>query len=313
VGIQYKYNPFNSGKLDAVQDLTETIAFDDLSDMPGGAISVGAITASGTIKNSNSAQGSSALLTAFNGIASGFFSSRVTGGGALDSFEIKLNNSTMINIVDPETGDSYIQFREDSRFSEDIFMTANKLLYGENNNAGGHMRLSSTSHATKGNIYIGSAETNYYDEANDAWQLGAASITTTGIAGASSLDLGVTGATTGVLRMDGATSGVVTIQPAATAGTYTLTLPATDGDASQYLQTDGDGALSWATVDLSGYVPYSNATGAVDLNAQNLTNVGTLGAGAITGTSLDAGSGAITTTGTVNNDEGYRRGILMGV
>jgi hypothetical protein len=49
--------------------------------------------------------------------------------------------------------------------------------------------------------------------------------------------------------------------------------------------------------DLSGYVPYTGASGAVNLNGQNLSNVGTLGAGAITGTSLGLGTGNITTSG----------------
>jgi hypothetical protein len=43
----------------------------------------------------------------------------------------------------------------------------------------------------------------------------------------------------------GSTSGTVTLQPAAEAGTYTLTLPTNDGDASQVLTTNGSGVLSW--------------------------------------------------------------------
>ena len=91
-------------------------------------------------------------------------------------------------------------------------------------------------------------------------------ITTTGIAGASSLDLGVTGATTGVLRMDGSTSGTVTIQPANSAGTYTLTLPTDDGDPDEFLQTNGSGVLTWAagggiTFGTDNQIPYCNATG----------------------------------------------------
>jgi len=50
-----------------------------------------------------------------------------------------------------------------------------------------------------------------------------------------------------ILSFHGASSGVVTIQPAADAGTYTLTLPTTDGDADQFLQTNGSGVLTWAT------------------------------------------------------------------
>jgi hypothetical protein len=51
----------------------------------------------------------------------------------------------------------------------------------------------------------------------------------------------------GKLKFNGSTSGTVTIQPAAAAGTYTLTLPTSDGDNGQVLQTNGSGVLSWAT------------------------------------------------------------------
>ena len=52
------------------------------------------------------------------------------------------------------------------------------------------------------------------------------------------------------LRLNGSTDGSVTLQaPADTAPTgtdITLTLPTTDGAANEFLQTDGDGALTWA-------------------------------------------------------------------
>jgi hypothetical protein len=62
------------------------------------------------------------------------------------------------------------------------------------------------------------------------------------------LGLGIPGGTTGCLRIAGGSSGVITITTAAAAGTYTLTLPTCNGGASQVLQTDGCGVLSWATV-----------------------------------------------------------------
>jgi hypothetical protein len=46
------------------------------------------------------------------------------------------------------------------------------------------------------------------------------------------------------------------------AATYTLTLPANDGDASQYLQTDGSGTLSWATVS-GASAPLTLASGTI--------------------------------------------------
>lgn len=63
---------------------------------------------------------------------------------------------------------------------------------------------------------------------------------------ATAFALGVAGTTLGVLTLAGNTSGVVTIQPAAAAGTYTLTLPVNDGGANEFLQTNGSGVLTWA-------------------------------------------------------------------
>lgn len=57
--------------------------------------------------------------------------------------------------------------------------------------------------------------------------------------------LGTAGATLGVLKMAGNTSGVVTIQSAAAAGTWTWTIPVDDGEANQFLLTNGSGVTSW--------------------------------------------------------------------
>ena len=43
--------------------------------------------------------------------------------------------------------------------------------------------------------------------------------------------------------------------PGTLGANYTLTLPGNDGDAGQYLQTDGAGALSWASVSTPAAVP----------------------------------------------------------
>ena len=53
------------------------------------------------------------------------------------------------------------------------------------------------------------------------------------------------------IRLYGATSGYSEIIAAAGSASTTFTLPANGGSASQYLQTDGSGALSWQTVSTS--------------------------------------------------------------
>lgn len=78
------------------------------------------------------------------------------------------------------------------------------------------------------------------------------------------LELGVVGASSGNMRLNGSTSGTIGIQPAAAAGTYTLTLPTTDGAASEFLQTDGSGVLTWAAAS-GGGTPGGN-TETIQLN-----------------------------------------------
>jgi hypothetical protein len=82
----------------------------------------------------------------------------------------------------------------------------------------------------------------------------------------------------GSLKFTGGTSGTVTIQPAATAGTYALTLPTDDGASGHALLTDGSGVLSWGAVGgtpggSTTQVQYNNA-GAF-AGASGITTTGT--------------------------------------
>jgi len=70
--------------------------------------------------------------------------------------------------------------------------------------------------------------------------------------------------TVGSIDLNGITSGTVTLKVADVAGTYTLTLPTNDGNANQFLQTNGNGVLTWADITVSG-----GASTALD----NLVNV----------------------------------------
>ena len=69
--------------------------------------------------------------------------------------------------------------------------------------------------------------------------------------------LALGGTNTGVMSFAGSSSGKVTVQAANAAGTYTLTLPTSDGDAGQFLKTDGSGVLSW---DAAGGTPGGSDT-----------------------------------------------------
>lgn len=59
------------------------------------------------------------------------------------------------------------------------------------------------------------------------------------------------------LLLDGASSGTVTVGVAATAGTWTMTLPSTAGSNGQALTTDGSGTLSWTGVTSPTNLIYS--------------------------------------------------------
>ena len=52
----------------------------------------------------------------------------------------------------------------------------------------------------------------------------------------------------GAIEMDGSTSGTLTLQPAATTASHTLTLPAAQGSADTFLKNNGSGGLTWAAV-----------------------------------------------------------------
>lgn len=82
-----------------------------------------------------------------------------------------------------------------------------------------------------------------------------------------------------LILWDGDETNSITIKsPDSVAANYTLTLPANDGDSSQYLQTDGSGNLSWQSVTASaagssGQLQY-NSTGNF-AGAAGLTTDGT--------------------------------------
>jgi hypothetical protein len=74
---------------------------------------------------------------------------------------------------------------------------------------------------------------------------------------------GLAGTLTGTLKFNGATSGTVTVQSAAAAGTWTLTLPTTDGDANEFLQTNGSGVTTWAAIAVYTDEEAQDAVGAM--------------------------------------------------
>jgi hypothetical protein len=110
--------------------------------------------------------------------------------------------------------------------------------------------ITDTSTPTGSNILVGDGLGGFSTTSSSFINLN----TTTGFIGIGTtnplelLSLGLTGTTKGVLSFAGNTSGKIIIQPASDAGTFTLTLPTSDGEPNQVLSTDGSGVLSWVTV-----------------------------------------------------------------
>ena len=78
--------------------------------------------------------------------------------------------------------------------------------------------------------------------------------------------IGNNASTGGTLKLNEGTSNgthfAAIKSPNSLAASYTLTLPSNDGDANQFLQTDGNGALSWA--DVSSTITLAADSGAND-------------------------------------------------
>jgi hypothetical protein len=100
------------------------------------------------------------------------------------------------------------------------------------------------------------------------------------------------------LNCENNSHGVTIRGPAhAAAATYTLTLPVNDGDADQFLQTDGSGVTSWQTVDTTGAssntVVLNNATTTDGFTIAANRNVAMLGPLTVnSGQTITVGSGS---------------------
>jgi hypothetical protein len=121
------------------------------------------------------------------------------------------------------------------------------------------------------------------------------------------INIGVAAADTGSIALIGASSGVVTVTVSAAAGSWTLTLPTTDGDANQFLMTNGSGVTSWSGV------PVGSITGLGTGVATALAvNVGSAGAPVINGGALGTPSSGTLTNCTGLPASGIAAGVLGG-
>ena len=106
---------------------------------------------------------------------------------------------------------------------------------------------------------------------------------------------GSTGVASVATQLVGSTSGTVTIQGAANAGTWTMTVPTTAGTSGYVLQTDGSGVTSWAALTGGGNVSSSGTPTASQIAVW--TNANTIqGVTNLPVTNLNSGTGASSST-----------------
>lgn len=118
------------------------------------------------------------------------------------------------------------------------------------------------------------------------------------------ITLGTAASATGSILFKGTTSGTVTLSVADAAGTWTMKLPTTDGDAGQFLQTDGAGNTTWAA---------SSASAGGNNTEVQYNNGGALGGitGATSnGTTLTITSGRATTDFSPSSNDGAALGTI---
>lgn len=120
------------------------------------------------------------------------------------------------------------------------------------------------------------------------------------------ITIGGTGVATGSILMKGTTSGTVTVKTADAAGTWTMTLPTTDGDADQVLKTDGSGTTSWATQQGTGILSTYTALSGTSTTITGISSSAKMVTLQIVGMSWNAGvavririgpSGGVVTSG----------------
>ena len=106
------------------------------------------------------------------------------------------------------------------------------------------------------------------------------------------------------LRLNGQTTGYTELNAPANGDSVILTMPGTDGNAGEYLQTNGSGTLSWQTVT------DTNTGGWTELTSSSVSGAETI----ITGIPSTAVTVRIIFQGiTGNGDWGFRAGTSSGV
>lgn len=131
---------------------------------------------------------------------------------------------------------------------------------------GGGMQIAVAGSAASPAITMGLSTPGFYETAGSNLGASVGSVLVGGF-DTTGLFAGLAGTLSGTLKFNGATSGTVTVQSAAAAGTWTLTLPTTGGNANEFLQTNGSGVTTWAAAAGAGANTALNNLASVSINA----------------------------------------------
>lgn len=124
--------------------------------------------------------------------------------------------------------------------------------------------------------------------------------------GGTGVDLRLSGASTGArIEMYGSTSGVLGLKAPAVVTSYTLTLPADDGNSGEVLRTDGAGVTTWVAQTAAATLQSAYNGGSTISGTSNLTyTFGAAGTGdafAITNDSTSGSQGLVVTNSDAGN------------
>jgi hypothetical protein len=164
-----------------------------------------------------------------------------------------------------------------------LLTTLNNQLYTANESAKHGLQTLTGTTSADYTLYMGADKTNqvsYIQSVN--WGIAKANLAlnaaggNVGIGTASPstlLTLGANSGTNGAIAFNGSTSGTVTVQSAAVAGTWTMTLPTSAGSSGYLLSTNGSGVTSWVAATGGGStVPTGGGTDAIFYNNGQTVN-----------------------------------------
>ena len=161
-------------------------------------------------------------------------SSEVMGSSSLGL--LRFQTGTTIPNIDATTGDGA------SRLNMGLGTATTNVLIGTPD---GNSTLPGSSLSVARNLSVGSSYWSTSAPTNGAIIQGNVGIGNN--SPVALLALGTSGSISGSLSFAGSSSGTIFIQPRAAAGSYTLSLPSSAGNAGQLLTTDGTGNLSWTS------------------------------------------------------------------